>query len=129
MASKKTEYEQLRDIWYKKLEDSGFVDIEKDEKSFKKHILHAQSKDKNHDTATYRNSKIEYYNMATSFLNDYKFKSHLEKAIWDYHSNGISIEDITDILLRVKLIKTNRTSVWQIISSLRKKMFKKYKVK
>lgn len=126
---KKTEYEHLRDIWYKKLEDSGFVDIEKDEKSFKKHILHAQSKDKNHGTATYRSSKIDYYNMATSFLNTHKFKSELEKAIWEYHTNGISIEGITATLMKIKLIKTNRTSVWQIIDELRKKMFRKYKVK
>jgi hypothetical protein len=117
------EFKKLQKEWYKKLEDTGFVDIEVHEGH------HRQSRDKNHNTPTYRASKEEYYRMATYFLNDHKFKSNLEKAIWDYHTNGIGCRDIADLLVKTKVIKTNYTTVWQITKDLRQKMFKKYKVK
>ncbi len=63
--------------------------------------------------------------MAESFLNDYKFESRVERIIWEYHANGISIRDIVKLLQKVR-IKRHKEQVNAVIMFLRAAMKKMY---
>ncbi len=99
--TKEQELLDQKAIWYKKLEQSGFKDIEKDE-----HRLKQWSSKLNTDVVR-RNweAKNEYYSMARRFLNNYKFESNLEKNIWAYHAEGISARNISKLLKKVRINK------------------------
>lgn len=123
MAKKPEDYEKLRAIWYKKLQKEGFKDIEQDEDNLKewstKFFL-------NHDKTT-REAKESYYSMATQFLNEYNFESNLDKVIWEYHANAMSVREIAETLRKAKIIK--RTGAWVhefVVKRLRKIMKKMY---
>lgn len=124
MTKPRNEYKRLRDIWYAKLAKDGFEDIEdKDSRNLKKWsvklVLHVPQ--------VAREAREQYYRMATDFLNDYKFKSSLEKIIWEYHANGMGVRDIADTLKKAKVIV--RTAAWVhkfVIKPLRAEMKKMY---
>lgn len=117
-------YEKLKEVWYKKLERSGFEDIEKDEFNLKQYSSRFA------EATVVRNwhAKSEYYSMAGQFLNNYKFNSRLEKIIWEYHSNGISIRDIVKILKKVRVSQLKRARIHQILAKLVLEMKKMYGV-
>lgn len=114
-----TEYEKLRAVWYAKLKKEGFDDIETDEY----HLKTWSSKFASKKSQELWRSKEAYYYMTTTFLNDYKFESKLEKIIWEYHSEAISVRDIVKLLrsLHYRKIGTasvDRNSVWAVIHHL-----------
>ncbi len=115
MKKQKT-YKELKAIWYKKLEKSGFEDIESDEDHLKSWTADRVKK----HIHTWR-EREQYYYMATEFLDTYKFETPLEKTIWEYHANGISVRDIVILLSKVR-IKTNRDAVWLTIRRLVNRM-------
>lgn len=122
--SPKVDFHTLKDVWYRKLERSGFEDIERDEYKLKR-----SSKDfclpvVNRDWE----AKNEYYSMTGRFLNEYKFKNNLEKVIWEYHSNAISMRDIAQTLNKTRVKKFNKDSVHSILKPLIKQMKKMYLV-
>lgn len=128
---KKTEYEKLRDKWYKKLSKvkddvypDGFQDIESDEYKLKDWSYKFAAKD-----AVLWQAKATYYQMAASFLEEYKFSNKVEQIIWEYHANGIGVRDIARTLNKLRLFKTNRTTVWQIIQRLKASMYNMYMAK
>lgn len=127
MPKKKSKtYEQFRDEWYKKLAKEGFTDIENDED----HLKFYTSRFAADFTQETWAAKTAYYQMAENFLNDYKFETHLERAIWEYHTNALSYRDIAKILKKLRLVKRmNRTTIYQIIKRLKVKMFDMYMVK
>lgn len=127
----RTEYEKLRDVWYKKLEKSGFQDIERDENTLKEYSSWIFSPKR----ALLQNggwqAKATYYSMAERFLQEYPFNTErrsgrLSQIIWEYHSNAISIRDIVKILKSLRYKDVTRTSVWEVIKALRGKMFSMY---
>lgn len=120
--SKKSELNKLKKIWYKKLKDEGFEDIEPHENTLKRWTSYFNSP----RALELAESRQEYYYMANQFLNEYKFETALEKTIWEYHSNAISYRNITKLLKQVKIKETNRTSIGSIIKRLRSIMFKTY---
>ena len=109
---------KLQQKWYAKLKKDGFKDIEHDEHTlteyssvyFKKHT---------HDEIV---EKQRYHDMSTAFLEQYKFENNVDRIVWEYHTNGISVRDITQLLKKIK-VKTNRNSVAQLIRKLKVKMF------
>jgi len=114
MGQKKTEYERIRDVWYKKLKDSGFEDIEQPGGSINigaPRSIHFQEED-------LRQITQDYYCMAYHFLNSYEFDSELERVIWDYHTNGLSNRAIGKLLKQTKISKISRDMVWKIVSRL-----------
>lgn len=119
---KKVDFKKLQEKWYKKLEKSGFHDIESDEDNLKvwSSIFAAKH------TKEVLQAKISYYQMASSFLEEYKFSSNVDKIIWEYHTNGIGVRDIAATLNKTKILKTNRTDVWKIIKRLKHTMFDMY---
>ncbi len=120
---------KLQEIWRKRLAKSGFVDIERpnDETGMLRTTTTSGS------TIPLRRLNWElqaqYYQYATSFLNDYEFDSNLERIIWEYHSNGISTRNISKILNKVRKKKILRMKVWNTITRLRKEMKVMYGIK
>lgn len=116
MASR-SELKAAQKVWYAKLKAEGFDDIENDKGHIKKESSYFTKKDvvgKFEFTQTY------FYN-ATQFLNDHKFENEYEKAVWDYHSNGLSSRQIASTLRKAGL-KSNYDKVQKIILKLRRIM-------
>jgi hypothetical protein len=98
---KTKEFKDLQKIWNKKLERSGFEDIErKDSVGARSGRLktHALKNIVDNYTAEEFAVKEEYYRLAGQFLHEYKFKSDKDKTIWRMHSEGISYLDIIKAL-------------------------------
>lgn len=108
MSKKKTEYERLKEVWYKRLKDDGFKDIEHDDNSINIGIPRSiQGKDD-----VLRQSVQDYYCMAYHFLNEYEFDSELDKIMWEYHTNGLSARNISRLLKQTKVSTISRDRVW-----------------
>lgn len=120
----KNDLKTLKEVWYKKLKADGFEDIEKDEHSLKdwssrfaiRHSIEEMT------------AKQIYYRMANHFLNEWEFASILDKVIWEYHTNGISVRDISFSLSKAKIDKTSRQFVWRTVRRLTKAMYAFYKI-
>lgn len=109
------DYQSLKTVWYAKLKKSGFKDAEKNEHRLKQW----SSKFKAPNIRNSWDSKHEYYSMARQFLNNYKFESNLEKAIWEYHVEGISYRNIAKLLKKVKTsITPNKDNINTIVNLL-----------
>lgn len=119
---KSTSYEVQRKYWYKKLADKGFVDIEKSILRF--HDGTAQFR-RERSTRSWQ-AKQAYYIMAEHFLNDHNFNSKLERVIWEYHANGISMRDIVQLLMKVNIKDKKKDTILAIIKDLRKIMINRY---
>lgn len=122
MSRKKTEYERVRDVWYKRLKDEGFVDIEHSDGSINSGVPRGISG----QDPELRELTEEYYNMATQFLNDHEFESELDKVIWEYHTNGLSPRNIAKVLNDAKVIKIGFVKIWRIIKNLEAIMKRQY---
>jgi hypothetical protein len=130
---------QLTKLWYAKLKKQGFVDIEQDEIYLKRWSNEFTRKDENvNNRSTFnvkpkkvRNKKDEfqgkhdYYYYASHFLNEHKFESERDRIIWEYHTSGISMRNISKLLKRVK-IKISRDTVNRVISNLAERMKAQY---
>lgn len=120
---KKTDFEKLKDLWYEKLRKTGWKDIEQDEDNLKRW----ETSSNKHRRPGLWESTEAYYQMATNFLNDYTFSDNVEKIIWEYHSEGISIRDIVVLLRKAKIRKKfTRQSIWLILERLTKSMKSMY---
>lgn len=80
------DFKSLQAKWYKKLADEGFKDIEKEAQSL---------------SGRFKSKQVEqiqdYYDKASSFLNDYDFRNLKHKRIWDLHTQGLSTRKIAAI--------------------------------
>jgi hypothetical protein len=72
-------------------------------------------------------AKSTYYRLAEHFLNDYKFPNQLQRIIWEYHSQGISLRDIVTILAKEHGILTYKDKTFTVIRELKRRMFEMYK--
>lgn len=115
---KPTELQALQDQWYKKLKESGFTDIEHKDGS----INRAFSRSDNWKDESLRQLTIDYYCMCTHFLNENKFKDEVERVIWEYHTEGLSIRDTVKLLSQTLNIKRTRVQVWTTVNTLQKLM-------
>lgn len=65
--------------------------------------------------------------MARNFLEEHSFRTELDKTIWAYYSEGITVRDIAKLLAEVGIRKPKST-VWDIVKRLEKLMYIKYKI-
>lgn len=121
----KAEFEELKAYWYDKLKDSGFVDAEVDEYTLKTFGSAARIADRHREPVLWQ-AKQEYYYLANQFLNEHKFKSKLDKIIWTYYSEAISVRDISDILRKAKVADMSKSAVWTVVEKLEACMKRKY---
>ena len=119
MDNNSKKFKDLQAKWYKKLEKSGFDDIEKLD-----HI-----KFQTESSYYWRNyghekfaEKQRYYQLAGQFLHQYVFDSPRDKEIWRLHSEGLAIK--TEIPKKIKDIK--RSQIHETIKRLRKIMLSIY---
>ena len=113
----------LQAVWYKKLKDTGFEDIEdtSNDQEFLKswHSSYFQVRNTPDEFEAHR----EYYSMAGKFLEDqFKgqqydiFKKNPSGVVWELHSEGLSIRNIA------KNLGMKECQVFQIIRTLKNKM-------
>lgn len=126
MAKKPKTYKELKKVWYQKLAKEGFEDIESDES----HLKRWSSDVFNRKVVTEQyggwQAKAAYYNMAEQLLQEHEFTTEREKTIWEYHTNGISIRDIVEILRKARVKKMSRQAVWLILHRLEDIMKSRY---
>lgn len=104
-----SEYQKLRQHWYKQLKKSGFVDIEESE-------WHPSELLKDFTLNEYE-TRRDFFLMASAFLySGYKFGKH-EWRIWELYAEGWRVPDILGHTpLRLDQVK-------YIIRKLKAKMF------
>lgn len=124
-ALSKAEFNELKEFWYQKLKDSGFNDIEYNDTLLINGPSGNLYRNKQFKNGTWQ-AKATYYSMAESFLNEYAFSTELDKVIWEYHANGISVREISETLEKANIKKTSKSSVWLVVNRLSKIMKQMY---
>jgi len=119
----KTEFDLLKDEWYQKLKDDGFDDVEQDENKLKKW---SSGSNRFHGEPLNWEAKATYYQMASSFLEEYKFATKREQIIWEYHANGLSTREIAKTLNKLRTQKTRHDIIANVINKLKVKMYCMY---
>lgn len=129
--SKAEELAELKKIWYARLKAEGFVDIESTKGIIKNPFT--ERIDRNGYSSIYRFAKAEYYRLAERFLNEYEFKTPLDKVMWEYHTNAISYRNIGITLDKVGITNDGsiigKDYVLKRIKPLIKEMKKRYLIK
>jgi len=113
--AKKTDYQKERAIWYAKLKEDGFEDIEQDEDNLKVWSSYFSRKAQSRE---FMESKTTYYYLATKFLDEYEFETPLDKSIWTYHEAAVSVRDIAKILAKAKIVDVSYVTIWKTIERL-----------
>lgn len=114
MNKNSKEFLALKTKWYKKLDQSGFDDIEQDDDHLKR--WHSRFFSSKYPTAVFE-AKQEYYRLAVHFYGTYKFDSDEEKTIWTLHANGKSIREII-LALKEKNIHSYKNKVHGTIQKI-----------
>jgi hypothetical protein len=106
----------LQEKWYRKLRESGWVDIEKNNFLINYHSMklsrectynsRANRGEVSRATRAYQESRRQYYRIAAQFLYSHKFQHPLHKRIWQLHVNGVSQRDIAKIIPELTLKKS-----------------------
>ena len=113
MTKKKTEYQEQKEIWYKRLKDDGFKDLEHDDGTINIGVPRSmQGQD-----AELRQLVQDYYCMCYYFLNSHRFENELEKVVWEYHTEGLSVRDISKALKSAE-IDMSKDRVWRAVRRL-----------
>jgi len=137
MNPKSKEFIEIQSKWYKKLKDKGFKDAEADEYSLKNsdssHFMRGRMGNSSSrgkpggqdfsDYAVYYSSVEEYYRLAGQFLYSYPFKDDREKKIWELHSEGKKLREIT-AALKTSKFTANKDYLSKLIRTLAEKMIK-----
>lgn len=105
----KADYKQLKDKWYAKLKNTGFVDHERANGR-----LIESEPDYRAASLSQRASIQQYYSNAKSVLHEYTFKNARQRQIWDLHTDGLSIRKIG------KEIGLGRTAVHAVIQRIQR---------
>ncbi len=119
--NKPEDYKTLRALWYKKLKDEGFEDLEQADGNLRTWSVWFSRT----NTPEVFQAKQTYFYLATQFLSDYTFENKTERTIWEYHSESVSIRDTVKIMNRLKRsdkTKVSRDQVWQTVRKLKKAM-------
>lgn len=102
-------FKKLQKKWYDKLKKEGFKDIEQSDGNLKEWASSRLLTPGHMPSRTLWNDSVEqYFRLAGFFLNDYEFKSELEKYIWSLHCDGRSIKDIVKVITSKKKREQNK---------------------
>lgn len=92
------EFKALQSLWYSKLKESGFEDIEDAQKKGEP-LKRWDSTQFQRERARHSfDSKQTYYDRAGTLLETYAFESELDRQIWAMHSEGEAIRKIAKAL-------------------------------
>lgn len=121
-------FKALQKVWYDKLKESGFEDIE-DTNSPHEYLKtwHSSYFQIVHEPIAYEHKKV-YYEQASAFLHEYftdhqyglfdKFRPDL---VWELHVQGVSVREIA------KRLEMKACRVHLIITDIKKKMMERLK--
>lgn len=106
-------FKKLTAKWYKKLERTGFEDIEdvNSPREFLK-AAHDTRFKINFDSSTFE-ERQRYFQLASQLVFTYPFKNPKEKKVWKLHSEGMSERVIAEIT------KTTHSVVRRIVENTR----------
>jgi hypothetical protein len=102
----KQSYKELRDIWYRKLKEDGFRDVERagglmkaDNSSAPYIQTHAgyrrfSQSSRSHMVRTHNEGIAEYFRLAGHFLYEHDWDNPRNKRIWELHSQGYTAAHI-----------------------------------
>lgn len=114
-------FKDLNKKWTKRLEASGFKDIEHNEDT----LTAYSTKFLNHPSYVW-DLKSAYYSMCESFLQSYQFATPREQVVWEYHTNGLGTRAIAKIFNAVRKKKVTHVTIWRIVSRLETVMKETY---
>ena len=122
----KADLEKLKKKWYAKLKKLGFNDIEQDEDNLKSWDSQRFLINNRHygNRAANHQSRADYYYYAGHFLNNHKFEKEIHKVIWEEHTNGVSVRDISEKLNKDRAYDVSHETVRSIIKHYREIMKK-----
>ena len=99
----------LQAEWYKRLAESGFKDIEDYSAKYGNHHLPFITRSCNDLAKKYSQDTFNYYQSCRDFLISGIIASKIDETIWEMHSNGESLREISNNL---KAIGTFRSYFW-----------------
>ncbi len=106
----KKDFDKLQKVWYKKLEKSGFIDIEDTAVEHNPLKRWSSCDFRNKARARRYGPTLDYFTNATHFLHDNLWESEADKKIWALHAEGLSIREIAK-KTRYKYRKVQETIV------------------
>jgi len=107
---------RLEQVWYKKLKQSGFEDIEDTSNHHRRLKSWHSFKYQNMDETNIQVIKL-YYERAIELLNSYRFLNWEHREIWKLHCDGFSERDIV-----IEFPKYKKSMVHYLIRKLRKQI-------
>ncbi len=113
------QFKSLQAKWYRKLEESGFQDIEKDDQIVRWDSFFFKAE----YTPERFNEKKSYFEKAQNFLGCGVFIDDTERRIWELHSTGIPVRTISE-WLALEGIEKNKNEVNQVINEFQRMMLK-----
>lgn len=114
MAKPKT-YEELRKIWYAKLEKSGFQDAEDDYGHLK--VYHSYKfMDKSFDHTPEQMELVQaYYSQAGQLLEEFKWKDRTHRKVWELHTQGKTLLEISAALPKARCRPLKKSQIDRIV--------------
>lgn len=94
----KTNLDSLKALWYKKLKESGFTDIEDNQERL---IDYHNNRFLDKNPLEFE-SQRRYYELAGQMLHTYNFRDSEQKTIWTLHCQGKSNQTIAKHVARSK---------------------------
>lgn len=119
----KSELEKLQKVWYKKLKDTGFKDME-DPNGPRNGGRGAPRVD--NITDMQQEMIREYYSRARQFLQEHTFEDAVDRFVWEHFSEGTSVREISIKLEKELNVIKKKTAVWQIAKRLEELMKQQY---
>lgn len=102
----KTEkFKAIKEEWYQKLSDSGFVDIEKNERLKQRADNSYRTKD-----LTLIENKSRYFDLLGQWAHEEEFKTEIHRIVIERRSQGVKIKDIVLELKRLHWLRRKRHS-------------------
>lgn len=116
------EFKTLQAKWYKKAAKSGFKDVEQLDGNLKTWASR-------YFTARYDLTRFEaeetYFRLAGQFLYEHEFSSMRDYRVWQLHSEGLYLSEISTEAKRQK-VKLSKLTAFTIVKRLAKEMFAQY---
>lgn len=89
---------KTKNVWYKKLKKSGFIDHEQDENYLIQNSVNFTHNEPSWSNPLVIKAKLEYYGMVRQFVQTYGFKNKKEKLIMELHADGLGVRRIAEEL-------------------------------
>lgn len=116
------EFLKLQNMWYKKLKDSGFDDIEEYNEKLGSDAISFLKRSSKSLSYKYNEETFSYYQTYRDFLSHGDFSSCLDRTIWEMYSEGMSIRRILVELEHHPKYRLKRSTFWLLTQIRRLKI-------